>query len=472
MVVRTLKVDRRDEWVYLRASMFRLLACLALIGCAAEGPAETDDIVVEGDDKSDSATELRVRVADTTLWMDKALVRRGDDLVLSGRTSRNITDGRAFIFDDIYGDFAQRSARTFEVTWPVSTARGVVDGVNLFTGLSFGSRHLTARVVVRPRLVAISGSLSLTSEITPVIVAGRIVYRVKGKATQAVTSNLGVARATDSTHFEIDLGFDDVASTSQLVVTAGTQSAKASFGMFVKYFGATTGDVETVFPSPACTADRLACLSALPDGTLDTGSCAPALLVQACRGQIGVVVDQAAIAQTLATVDARLAGTFATDATALVGVARAPALRTALRAQLASGLDDTLGLWLLSNAAKTKLLDIEPAFDRAYANPLALVPAAPLAPGNLAGTRQVVADALLAYLQTTDYEHSEFDRSYLELTRVFRAQHLASLRAFRETVTPETIGGTVYYIDRWLGAHTEITVDASGAATNVYVELD
>src|SRR5690349_21522955 len=114
--------------------MFRLLACLALIGCAVEQGVDTEDVVSE-DDKSDAATELRVRVGDTTLWMDKALVRRGDDLVLSGRTSRNITDGRAFIFDDIYGDFAQRSARTFEVTWPISTARGVVDGVNLFTGL-------------------------------------------------------------------------------------------------------------------------------------------------------------------------------------------------------------------------------------------------------------------------------------------------------------------------------------------------
>ncbi|MDQ3368396.1 MAG: hypothetical protein M3680_23470, partial [Myxococcota bacterium] len=217
--------------------------------------------------------------------------------------------------------------------------------------------------------------------------------------------------------------------------------------------------------------ERHSCLAALPDGALDLGSCGPALLVQACRGQIGVVIDQAAIATTLAAVDARLAGSFATDATALVGD-RAATLRTNLRTQIASRAESSLGLWLLSNAAKLKVLDTELAFDHAYANPLALVPAAPLAPGNVAKTRQVVADALLAYLQTTDYEHSEFGRSYLELTRVFRTQHVASLRTFRETVTPETIGGTVYYIDRWIGTHTEITVDASGAATNVLVEID
>ncbi|MDQ3341903.1 MAG: hypothetical protein M4D80_42700, partial [Myxococcota bacterium] len=284
--------------------MFRLLFVLAIgvSGCTDDVLQETDEVEAT-DDKADSSTELRVRVADTTLWMDKALVRRGDDIVLSGRTSRSITDGQAFIFDDIYGDFAQKSARTFEVTWPVSTARGVVDGVNLFTGLSLGSRHLTARVVVRPRLVSVTGALTLTSEITPVIVAGRIVYRVKGRSTKtltAVSASAGMARLVDATHFEVDLDFDQVTQTSPLVVDAtsatGTLSARGSLGMFVRYFGATTGDVEEVFPSPTCTAERHSCLAALPDGALDLGSCGPALLVQACRGQIGVVIDQAAIA--------------------------------------------------------------------------------------------------------------------------------------------------------------------------------
>ena len=459
--------------------MFRLCLVLAILtaGCTDDA-LETDDVEAT-DDKADASTELRVRVADTTLWMDKALERRGDLIVLSGRASRNISDGRAFIFDDIYGDFAQPSARTFEVTWPVSTARGVVDGVNLFTGLSFGSRHLTARVVVRPRLTAISGALTLTSEILPVIVAGRIVYRVKGRSTKtltAVTASAGVARLVDATHFEIDLDFDQATQTAPLAIDAtsatGTLSARGSLGMFVKYFGATTGDVETVFPSPACTAERQSCLAGLPDGELDLGSCGPALLVQACRGQIGVVIDQAEIASTLAAVDARLAGTFSSDATALVGD-RASLLVANLRAHLATRVNDSLNLWLLSDTAKAKVLDIEPAFDQAYANPLPFVPAAALAPGDVAKTRQVVTDALLGYLQTTDYEHSEFGRSYLELTREFRAQHLASLRTFRETVTPEVIGGTIYYIDRWLGTYTEVSVDqTTGAATLVYVELD
>ena len=461
----------------------RWLLFVAILSACTEPEIETADVEVPAeDDKADTATELRVRVGDTTLWMDKALARRGDLVVLEGRASRNLVDGRAFIFDDIYGDFAQKSARTFEVTWPVSTARGVVDGVNLFTGLSFaGDRHVTARVVVRPRLTGAVGAstLSLTSEIVPVIVAGRIVYRVKGRSTVALTAiaaSAGTARLVDATHFEIDLGFDDVTATAPLVVTAnGTLTKTASLGLFVRYFGATTGDVETAFPPPSCTSARASCLMALPDGALDLGSCGPALLVQACRGQLGVVIDSADITATLAAVDARLADPmgFASDATALVGVDRAPTLRSELRGEIAARTNAQLGLWLLSQTAKQTVLGFEPLIDAAYADPLAYVPAAPPAPGDVAKTRQVVADALLRYLLTTDYENSEFGRSYAELTRVFRAQHVASLRTFRETVMPEVFGGVPYYIDRWLGTHTEIGVDpATGEVKSVLVELD
>lgn len=457
----------------------RWLVCLLLVGCAAESIETSEVEGIADDGKADASSELRVRAGDTTLWMNQQLVRRGDDIVMRGRTSRNIDDGRAFIFDDIYGDFAIKSARTFEVTWPVSTARGLVDGVNLYTQLNFGARGMTARVVVRPRFVGASGALTLTAEITPVIVAGRIVYRAKGRSTKqlsAVAASAGVARLVDATHFEVDLSFEQVTATEALQITgtaaSGAVTASASLGMFIRYFGATTGDVEEVFPSPTCTAEREACLAALPDGALDLGSCGAALLVQACRGEIGVIVDQAAIASTLAAADARLAGPFATDATALVGTARAPALRTALRAVIEARANAARNLWLLSATARDAVLSTELDFDRAYANPLVFVPPSPRVPGDVAATRQVVADTLLDYLQTTDYVHSPFERSYPELTRVFRAQHVASLRAFRETVLPETVEGIDMYIDAWLGAHTEIAVDANGVAFSVLVELD
>jgi hypothetical protein len=65
--------------------------------------------------KDDAAfdAELRLRVADTTLWTDRYLGRTtsadGTALfALQGRTSRNLTDGRAFVFDDVYGTWGSR----------------------------------------------------------------------------------------------------------------------------------------------------------------------------------------------------------------------------------------------------------------------------------------------------------------------------------------------------------------------------
>ncbi|MBA3819352.1 MAG: hypothetical protein H0X17_10700, partial [Deltaproteobacteria bacterium] len=299
----------------MRSSWLLVVAVVGSMGsaCAEEGGVETDDLEVgEEDAKTDSASELRLRVADTTLWLDRAVVRRGDLFVLGGRTSRNLTDGNAFIFDDVYGDFLQRSARTFEVSWPVSTARGVVDGVNLFTSLGFAPSsgrpdRLTSRVVVRPRLGAVTGAsaLALTAELTPVIVAGRIVYRVKGRSTQPITAliaSTGVARLVDATHFEVDLDYAQLDTLTagaplavQATLPAGPAMIRGTLGLAIKLMGLTAGDVETVFPSPTCTAERRSCLLALPDGALDLGSCGPALLVQACRPGLGVVIDQGAV---------------------------------------------------------------------------------------------------------------------------------------------------------------------------------
>src|SRR4051794_20781560 len=115
----------------MRAS-FVLFASL-LGACADSDPDLIDDEVeVSEDAKSDAASELRVRTGDTTVWADSLPARRettdGPLYVMRGRASRNITDGMGFVLDDPYGDFAKRSARAFEVTWPVSVARTLVDG--------------------------------------------------------------------------------------------------------------------------------------------------------------------------------------------------------------------------------------------------------------------------------------------------------------------------------------------------------
>src|SRR5262245_39481547 len=104
-----------------------VIAALLVSACADAGDVDTAETEVSPELKSDTATEISVRAGDTTLWVNKSVALRDGVFVLRGRTSRTLTDGRGYIFDDIYGDFAQKSARVFELTWPVSTARGLAD---------------------------------------------------------------------------------------------------------------------------------------------------------------------------------------------------------------------------------------------------------------------------------------------------------------------------------------------------------
>ena len=471
----------------------------SLVAACTGGDDEiaTDDIEAAEDGKADAATELRVRAGDTTLWVDRVLERRGDLLVLHGRTSRNITSGNAFVFDDVYGDFTQPTARTFEISWPDSTLRGVVDGVNLFTSLGFKQSSgrpdsMTSRVIVRPRLGAIAGSssLALTAELTPVMVAGRTLYRIKGRSTSpisALETTAGLARLVDPNHFEIDLDFDQLLAQTaigkRLVVTAqlaaGPAMIRGTLGLAVKRLGLTSGDVETVYPSPICTPDRLACLQLLPDASLDLSMCGPALEVSRCTGQVGVFVDAPMIDATLATVDVRLADAdFTSDAKALVGADHAAAFAVALRQRISTRLATDQGLWLVTPAARQLVIgsDVDGSIDAAYARPLGLVGSHTAIPKDVAAARQVAADSLLAYLATQDYVHSEFGRSLDQLTKEFRAQHVQSLREFRETNTSETFPNAPkidIYIGQWLGTHTEVSIDrTTGTMTNVLVELD
>ncbi len=226
--------------------LVRLFVCV-LAACAAEPDFLDDEVEIDPDGKADAASEVSVRTGETTVWMRPELERRGDLFVLRGRASRNITEGMGFIIDDPYGDFAQRSARTFEVTWPVSTARTLVDGVDQFVRLSFTHSNgrpdaLTARAVVRPRFASFTGSsnIYLTAELTPVVVAGEVFYRAKGKTPSqmlaldvSVNGKVHPVRQTDNTHFEIDLA-PDVAFA---IAGATSRPLYAAFSSQVKWFG-------------------------------------------------------------------------------------------------------------------------------------------------------------------------------------------------------------------------------------------
>jgi len=490
-----------------------LLTSVLASACATTADPALDEIEVGEDDtgKADADSELRVRTGDTSIWMMRDLARRetvdGPLFVLRGRASRNITDGLGFIFDDVYGDFATRSVRTFEVTWPVSTARGLVDGVDQFVRTTFTPSSdrpdsLTSRVVVRPRFSSFTGASSvyLTAELTPVVLGGSVVYRAKGRTQTAMTEltatvngvSLTDLRRIDATHFEIDLAPDHAfaiagasATNARLVITAALASGSsvtknARLGLAIKKLGVTAGDAYEIWPRLGCTTATQSCIAALPMGTLDLASCGEAVAVLQCVGSVGATVDEQAFVAAIADGAARTASpAFLVDAAGLVGAARVDGFAFNVQESVQARLEPMFGRWYASIAARDAALTtaVDAAILGAYARPLDLVePITPIA-GNAAVTRQVAADALLAALATYDFVNSELGRSYDELIASFRAQHVASIREIRELGVVEAYPGHPEWdviTGRWLsGPYIEVTIlKATGAAVNVLIEID
>ena len=483
-----------------------LFAVLFLTACAgAADEVDEVDVGADSDGKADAASELSVRAGDTTLTVAKQLTRReganGPEFVLRGRTSRTITSGRGFVFDDVYGDFTQSSPRVFELVWPVSVARSLVDGVDQFIGLTFvhsSSRPdaLTGHVIVRPRLATFSGSpqIYLTAELTPVVFGGTVLYRISGHTFGANTEvraivdgvELSDVRRIDDERFAIDLqpeqAFALTAGGDLQVIAAfptGGVEKHATLGVALKRLGMTSRDPEDVWPHPTCTATVRTCLQALPDGALDLGGCGEAVRVNACAGEVGVFVDDVSFQATLHDADARLATPAAhADAVALAGADKADAWLFGAKETVEGELQGQFGRWYLSAAARGTALAaaLERGLDHAYARPLDLVEPHPAVPGDAAAMRQVAADAVLAELAAMDFVHSEFARPLEELTHEFRAQHVADIQAFRTSVVPEPYPGQPtwdVYIGGWLGLYTEVAIErATGVVTQRLVEID
>lgn len=491
-----------------------LLATVFASACADSVDPDVDEVEVDAEDldgKADDATELRVRTGDTTLWMTKLLERRetadGAVFALRGRASRNLTDGTGFVFDDPYGDFAIRSARTFEVTWPASTARTLVDGVDQFIRTGFTPSagrpdSLTSRVVVRPRFTSLSGASALyvTAELTPVVLGGAVVYRAKGSSSTALTAIAGTVdgfaitdlRLTDATHFEIDLApeqaFAIAGSTrtdARLTITATRASGSpliktARLGLAIKKLGVTAGDAYEQWPRLGCSSATQACLAALAAGTVDLGRCGEAIAVLQCVGQTGVVVDDVAFQAALADANTRTSSAaFRSDATGLVGAGRVDAFAFGAVQTVEARLEGLFGQWYASAAARTAALTaaVDAGIVQAYARPLDLVETTTPVANDAAVTRHVAADALLVALGEYDFVNSEFARSYDQLIAEYPAQHVASIRELREAGEMEPYPGHPEWsviTGHWLsGPYIEVTIlNATGAAVNVLVEVD
>ncbi len=490
--------------------MRSVLVCLLLTACAGEDSFVDDEVEVGADDdgKADADSELRVRTGDTTVWMTKTLARKdpsgsgdNDVFTLRGHASRTVTDGMGFVFDDPYGDFAKTGTRSFEVSWPVSTARTLVDGTNQFVRLQFPHSNgrpdsLTARAIVRPRLGSFTGSPSVyvTAELTPVVVDGEVVYRAHGKtSTQSFILSASVGgvphaiRRIDNTQFELDLSpreaFAIAGLTTKIEIFASLESGnvtkQATLGLSLKKLALTAGDVYEKFPRPDCDDATKSCLGALPDGATDLASCGEAVVTLSCAGRLGLFVQdtdvQAAIAKGIQITSSTA---FRSDAAGLVGADRVEQLVGGAEQTIDDRASQVFGRWLLSATARDAVLAraVDGSIHAAYARPLELVePHAPV-PGDVQAERHVAADALLAELAKSDFVTTEFARSYDALVDEFRAVHVQSLREMRETSEVGPYPGTSdldVVVGQWLGTYVEVSISkATGEATHTLIEID
>jgi hypothetical protein len=367
--------------IYMRLLASLVLAAstvgtLGVSACATTGDYDTDEIEVT-DGKADvEGTELKLRTGDTSVWVTQDLARRGNVFVMSGRASRNVNNGLGFVIDDPYGDFAKKTARTWEVTWPTNYVHTLMDGTNQFVRLDFPHSSgrpdsLTVRAFVHPRLSTFTGSskIYLTADLTPVVYGGVTVYRLKGKTTganfvvmaTAGTQALTDVRRTSDTAFEIDLQpeviFNDQPVTITTIINGVTLTKTTHIGLSIKKLGLTSDDPYELWPRPTCTSAKKACLVGLGDGVLDLAPCGEAIEVLACQGQVGVRVDDVAFQAALADGTARTATpAFKADAVGLVGADRADQLQYGAEQMVESKLEPQLGRWYLSTASRTAAL--------------------------------------------------------------------------------------------------------------------
>ncbi|MEO8549176.1 MAG: hypothetical protein ABI678_04365 [Kofleriaceae bacterium] len=463
---------------------------LFLVACATTGDLDSET------DADVTATDLSVRAGDTTITVNKAIARHGDTFTLHGKTSRNLTDGNGFVFDDPYGTFVQPSPRTFELTWQLSELQTLAASTDQFISLGFvhsASRpdRLTARAVVAPRLDHFTGStkIYLTAALTPIVVAGVTVFRISGHSTDAnteVLASVGTVTRVDGKAFTIDLTADQVFAltaggdvvVTTMLATGGVQK-HATLGLELAKLGATAGDAYEQWPHPTCTTKLKTCLTALADGATDTASCGDAFHVMTCQGTIGVVVDDVAFQAALHATDTVLATAASrADAVALAGADQADAFLEGAKSTVESRFEKQFGRWYLSATARGNALDADriAGIDAAYAHPLDLILAHPVHVGDAAAMRQVAADAVLAELARMDFLHGELARSLDQLVHEARAQHVADIGAFRTTIDAEPYPGQPtwdVYVGSWLGLHTEVAIiRATGAIQYTLVEID
>jgi hypothetical protein len=284
-----------------RSAPLLLSVSLALAACAAPDPGDlgdTDqaedrlppgpDSATSGDDKADG-TELRVRAAGMTMWVDRiAVASRGDGgepvALIEGRTSRNLGAVSSWVPDDAFGAARQLSARTFEIELrgghEVNT---LLSGLPIFVALDTTSgsvTHYEGMIALAPRFAGFAGAadLAIDAAIDPVW-AGTTEdpLRYRGRVSTAAAADAITAEPADGApaieragdlDWWLEWSYSSLEGTAlagvpvRLTATMGaaSASAQASVELHAVEIGLTIQDPREAWPSATCGADTRSCV--------------------------------------------------------------------------------------------------------------------------------------------------------------------------------------------------------------------
>lgn len=287
------------------------LITLALVaaGCGAADEPDLASGTVEvaapdDDDKADAATELRQRLAGTTVWTERALrveERDGQRVwVLGGRTSRTLRSAFSFVPDDPFCEARVVSARRFEIlVRPDHELNSLLSGLPLFVRLEVaGADPITAALWIAPRFARFQGTsqLRIARDVAPVWFGGRAIYRGRVEAPASVGAiaihsgdgaDPAVARE-GAGHFRFDWDYEGLARVADppgdpVYFDAARLRKRASVDLAVAKLGLTTEDPYEVWAG-GCADPVRACLGALRVGALDTEACGSYRAVALCGG--------------------------------------------------------------------------------------------------------------------------------------------------------------------------------------------
>lgn len=475
------------------------LVALGLASACADTSSMPDWVTPDdnGSGKADSWDDLTLTDGDYTVTLDREFTRDNDTFILSGNANKKLTAGAAFVGSHAQaggtplGEWNSTTDTGFEVSMSVAEMGRVLKGESLLIELTpegaGAGEHLLIEVSSEVRVSSFDGSVNPQLVVVPYWVDGRVAYRFSvsrddGKWYGGALSMAGdwiedVEETGGHAHFDIPeptalaaFGADEKFEMIEIGAEGYFTPLVARGRMSYQKLHATDW-----LPPAGCYARG--CLDHLAAGTNDTSSCGKALEIIACQGELGMHVDNAFVASTLAANPVNTS--MLSD---LVGSDRAAQMTTAVEAARSTRLAARNGAWYLDNTAASASLavDLDHVWGESLANPLAYVTPRPLRMSATASAGEVAADALLRELSNQDLIHSEFSSPLAEIVRASPADHVGLFKAIRagvsvdngdfsvEATVDATSGG---FITGWFGAYIEINVGTDVDA-DVHFEID